>query len=231
MQTRRSVRTSFHGSNYMVSFSARASDNAAVISKRMVTIMPRRNPDATRARILTAALELFAAHGFAGTRIDAVASRSGANKRMIYHYFGGKEALFEAVLRHRLGETPWTGEGQLDTDVARLIAWEGLERAGPVAARARSEAMRSSVRALEARLAQRAEGWRADPALLALVLVSARLLPRIAPKFAALIDGGRPDFEARYEALLETLADAPAPPAPTARPRVTLRPNVTGAGL
>ena len=51
----------------------------------------------------------FAAAGFAGTRIDAVAARSGANKRMIYHYFGGKEALFKAVLKPPpCGISPWT---------------------------------------------------------------------------------------------------------------------------
>ena len=104
--------------------------------------MARRDPHATRARILAAAEELFADSGFAGTRIDAVAARSGANKRMIYHYFGGKEALFESVLRHRLAEAPWDGEGEIDIAAARLLAWEGLEWEQPVAADARAEALR-----------------------------------------------------------------------------------------
>ena len=192
--------------------------------------MPRRNPDATRARILAAAENLFADAGFAGTRIDAVAARSGANKRMIYHYFGGKEALFEAVLQHRLGDAPWGGDRQIDAVVARLIAWEGLEWPEPVAAPARSGAINGLIRGLEARLAEPGLRGRADPALLALVLVSARVFPRIAPRYAALIDGDRPDFETRYEALLETLADAPMSRAPAAKPRVTLRPNVSGGG-
>ena len=192
--------------------------------------MPRRNPHATRARILAAAESLFAADGFAGTRVDAVAARSGANKRMIYHYFGGKEALFEAVLQHRLGDAPWAGGPEIDAVVARLIAWEGLEWAEPVGASARSEAIRSLIRGIEARLAERRVPRQVDPALLALVLVSARLFPRIAPRLAALIDGDRPDFEARYEALLESLADAPATAAAADKPRVTLRPRVTGVG-
>lgn len=192
--------------------------------------MPRRNPDATRARILAAAEDLFAAAGFAGTRIDAVAARSGANKRMIYHYFGGKEALFEAVLQHRLGDAPWAGGQEIDTVVARLIAWEGLEWPEPVAVPARSRAINRLIRDLEARLAEPGQRGGGDSALLALVLVSARLFPRIAPRYAALIDGGRPDFEARYEAFLEALANASTSPAPVAKPRVTLKPNVSGSG-
>ena len=57
-----------------------------------------RNPQATRARILKAAKREFALHGLGGARVDAISGRAKANKRMIYHYFGGKEALFTAVL-------------------------------------------------------------------------------------------------------------------------------------
>lgn len=58
----------------------------------------RRDPDATKAKILAAAWHEFAQKGFAGARVDAIATRSGANKRMIYHYFNDKEGLFVAVL-------------------------------------------------------------------------------------------------------------------------------------
>ena len=57
-----------------------------------------RNPDQTKADILAAAKVEFAKLGLAGGRVDAIAEASGANKRMIYHYFGGKEQLFEAVI-------------------------------------------------------------------------------------------------------------------------------------
>ncbi len=189
--------------------------------------MPRRNPEATRARILAAAEELFSATGFAGTRIDAVAARSGANKRMIYHYFGDKKALFAAVLQRRLGDCPWAGEAGIEADAARLIAWEGLEGGEPVAGAERAAAFRRGANALGARLADGQSDARLDPSLLALVLVSARLIPLVAPRFAALIDGGRPDFESRYHALLSALVDALANPAPAVKPRVTLQPNVT----
>ncbi len=188
--------------------------------------MARRNPAATRARILAAAEELFAASGFAGTRIDAVAARSGANKRMIYHYFGGKEALFEAVLRHRLAEVPWGGAQGIDATAARLIAWEGLERTEPVAAPGRADAIAGFIGELKARLGEGQLRMPVDPGLLALALVGARLVPLIAPGLAGMIVGERRDFKARYRSLLNILVDALAPAAPAAKPRVTLRPRV-----
>ena len=57
-----------------------------------------RNPEATKADILAAARAEFAKAGLAGARVDKIAEQSGANKRMIYHYFGGKEQLFAAVV-------------------------------------------------------------------------------------------------------------------------------------
>ena len=58
----------------------------------------RRNPDASRERILAAATEIFAAQGLDGARVDEIARRAGINKRMLYHYFGNKDDLFAAVL-------------------------------------------------------------------------------------------------------------------------------------
>jgi TetR/AcrR family transcriptional regulator len=57
-----------------------------------------RNPQRTHATILEAATDEFAANGFGGARIDAIAARAKTNKRMLYHYFGDKEALYLAVL-------------------------------------------------------------------------------------------------------------------------------------
>jgi AcrR family transcriptional regulator len=49
-------------------------------------------------RILRAATAEFAHHGLGGARVDRIAARAGANKRMLYYYFGNKDALFLAVL-------------------------------------------------------------------------------------------------------------------------------------
>jgi len=58
----------------------------------------RRDPDRTRTAILAAAQDEFAAKGLFGGRVNAIARRAGANKRMIYHYFGSKDGLYLAAL-------------------------------------------------------------------------------------------------------------------------------------
>lgn len=63
---------------------------------RAVPRSPR--AEATRRRILDAALVEFAANGLAGARVDEIAARAGANKRMLYAYFGSKEDLWLTVL-------------------------------------------------------------------------------------------------------------------------------------
>jgi AcrR family transcriptional regulator len=62
------------------------------------TARVRRDPGRTRARILGAARIEFARRGLGGARVDQITARAGSNKRMIYYYFGNKEALFLAAL-------------------------------------------------------------------------------------------------------------------------------------
>ena len=52
----------------------------------------------TQAAILAAATHEFARLGLGGARVDRIAARAKTNKRMLYYYFGNKEALFLAVL-------------------------------------------------------------------------------------------------------------------------------------
>src|SRR5207244_11512711 len=58
----------------------------------------RRDPAATRRKLLTAARREFASSGLAGARVDKIASRTGVNKQLVYQYFGDKDALYLAVL-------------------------------------------------------------------------------------------------------------------------------------
>jgi TetR/AcrR family transcriptional regulator len=58
----------------------------------------RRDPAATREKLLTAARREFADSGLAGARVDEIAARAGVNKQLVYHYFGDKDALYLAVL-------------------------------------------------------------------------------------------------------------------------------------
>jgi AcrR family transcriptional regulator len=59
---------------------------------------PTRDALRTQAAILTAATQEFARYGLGGARVDRIALRAKANKRMLYYYFGSKENLFLAVL-------------------------------------------------------------------------------------------------------------------------------------
>jgi AcrR family transcriptional regulator len=63
-----------------------------------------RNPDDTRRRILAAAKAEFAKKGLGGARVDDIAARAKANKRMMYHYFGNKDDLFSLVVEDAYAE-------------------------------------------------------------------------------------------------------------------------------
>ena len=58
----------------------------------------KRDPVATRHKLLVAARHEFAQNGLAGARVDDIAARAGVNKQLVYHYFGDKDALYLAVL-------------------------------------------------------------------------------------------------------------------------------------
>ncbi|MBI3435283.1 MAG: TetR family transcriptional regulator [Proteobacteria bacterium] len=86
-----------------------------------------RDPRRTRDAILAAAQDEFATKGLSGARVDAIATRARANKRMIYHYFGSKEGLYLAALE-RVYEGLRGTERTLDLDhlepedaIARLV--------------------------------------------------------------------------------------------------------------
>jgi TetR/AcrR family transcriptional regulator len=48
--------------------------------------------------LLKAARAAFAEGGLEGARVDDIARRAGANKQLVYHYFGSKDGLYTAVL-------------------------------------------------------------------------------------------------------------------------------------
>lgn len=64
----------------------------------------RKAPVANRARILAAAIEEFAAHGYDGASMDAIAARTNTTRALINYYFVGKEKLYLAVLEHVYAE-------------------------------------------------------------------------------------------------------------------------------
>jgi AcrR family transcriptional regulator len=103
-----------------------------------------RDTNATKARLLDAAFTEFAAYGIAGARVDRIADTAGANKRLIYVYFGNKAQLFDEVLRRALragaesvpfdvDDLPGYAGAIFDhlvarPDLMRLRLWKLLER-------------------------------------------------------------------------------------------------------
>jgi len=55
---------------------------------------------AKRQAILAAARTEFLTHGYHGGRVERIAARAGANKQLIFHYFGSKDGLFAAFVTH-----------------------------------------------------------------------------------------------------------------------------------
>src|SRR3954454_4959483 len=87
----------------------------------------RKQPETRRSDIVTAALRLFAAKGFAATRLDDVAEAAGIAKGTVYLYFAIKEELFREVVRQvllptqdRLEETIAAHQGPA-ADLVRLL--------------------------------------------------------------------------------------------------------------
>jgi len=133
--------------------------------------MKRRDADDTRRRIFEAATAEFGAHGIAGARIDRIAAAAGANKQLIYAYFGNKRELFDTVvsghLARLLDEAPFDptdlpahAASIFDhyirhPELARLGAWHALD---PAEAGHRIAALESVIKARTAAVkhAQRA---------------------------------------------------------------------------
>ncbi len=175
-----------------------------------------RNPERTRERILSAALKEFAAHGFAGARVDAIAHRADINKRMLYHYFGDKEGLFKAVLRRKIAERNawaeassgepaetlpfWFEAACKDTDWVRMLEWEALQGADKKLIDVRQR--RASVaRGLE-RIRQRQTRGQVssdfDPRHVMLAMRSLTMFPAAFPQLTELIMG-RPVSDAKFQ--------------------------------
>jgi AcrR family transcriptional regulator len=106
--------------------------------------MSVRDAEATRQRLIAAGREEFARYGIAGARVDRIAATANSNKAQIYHYFGSKARLFDAVWESLVKEI--TDAAPLDVEdlpgfaarlaetyarhpeLIRLITWQRLER-------------------------------------------------------------------------------------------------------
>jgi AcrR family transcriptional regulator len=62
----------------------------------------------TRAKLLNAALELFAIRGYAATSVDAIADAAGVSAGLLYHHFDGKAAVLNAIFEQSLADVQAT---------------------------------------------------------------------------------------------------------------------------
>jgi AcrR family transcriptional regulator len=190
-----------------------------------------RNPGRTRERILSAALKEFAAHGFAGARVDVIARHAAINKRMLYHYFGDKEGLFRAVLRRKISERQawaeassgeptetlpfWFEAACKDPDWVRMLEWEALQGAGKVIDK--KERLAAVARGLERIRQRQARGQLSaefDPRHMMLAMRSLTMFPVAFPQLTELIMGksiSDPKFQRERAEFLEKFAVALQP--------------------
>jgi len=66
--------------------------------------MAIRDPEATRRRVIDAGRQVFAEHGLAGARVDAIAAAAQTSKERLYANFRTKDELFQLVLGESVEE-------------------------------------------------------------------------------------------------------------------------------
>lgn len=97
---------------------------SAESSRRTQGILGGRSEQVVR-RALEAALVELARSGYAGFRMEAVASRAGVNKTTIYRRWPSRAALIAALvsrMRTPLRESPLPDTGQLESDLVDAFA-------------------------------------------------------------------------------------------------------------
>ncbi|HOW45398.1 MAG TPA: TetR family transcriptional regulator [Candidatus Aminicenantes bacterium] len=77
-----------------------------------------------REKILKAAQNEFAARGFAGARMEAIARSAGCNKAMLFYYFSSKEGLYQTILKEVMGEFFTKINGVLTPDLTPAALME-----------------------------------------------------------------------------------------------------------
>jgi AcrR family transcriptional regulator len=191
-----------------------------------------RDAQATRRRLLDAASTEFAQYGMAGARVDRIAETADSNKAQIYHYFGGKTQLFDAVCEQAImqmeAEVPFdpcdlpgyaarlVRLHERRPEIMRLCTWQRLERtdgepspAGVAYARAQIDAIAQAQKTGDLP-AHFHPGF-----LLGLVMHLATGWVSVSPEFEAAIDVPDPEERARHieDAIRILLAQPAARPA------------------
>jgi AcrR family transcriptional regulator len=200
------------------------------------TRRPRRSPrpgerklDAERSRrlLLDAALEEFAAKGYAGARVQDIADRAGVNKQLINYYFGGKSGLYVELGRRWLEREadfndPATPIDELwvrylrdsldDPRGVRLNAWRGLtEDLVEI-----PEDPREDLSDLRRRQAAGELAADLEPEAVMMLMTAMVAMPTVLPNAVRRVyglDPGSPEFRERYAEQLRRIVRHLAGPA------------------
>ncbi|GAA4539431.1 TetR/AcrR family transcriptional regulator [Amycolatopsis samaneae] len=179
----------------------------------------QRDPERTRKLILDAAAAEFAAHGFAGARVSAIAARAGVNQQLISYYFDGKEGLYQALsdgwweyenelvtsdMKPSEGIRQYALEALRNPDGVRLFAWGGLEYRGPEDdpdRERRAERMRQSVDGIRALRESGRLPAEVDPACLMIMMMAGAMATTTLPHViegVCEVDPRSPEFITHY---------------------------------
>ena len=195
---------------------------------------PRKSP---RERLLDAAAKEFAAHGFAGARIESIGNRAKMNKQLVYHYFGNKQAIYEAVFEHIIADNISLafppGEDRTYSEAAleelrlnnsketalfhRLLMFESLAGGNSIHMDAERRAVYDKLVGRVRASQDRGEiDPSVDPALFHLAVLAMQILPAILPNVVQLATGRDPrsgEFLEQWGALMTEMIDRFAPAA------------------
>lgn len=168
--------------------------------------------ESTRRRLREAALTEFAARGFDGTTVGAIAARAGVNKERLYSYFGDKRALWDLVLAEELerlaASVRLTGAGLDDIgefagatfdhhaahpELARLLQWEGLQGGPPADAAGRTTHYREKVDRFGSAQRDGLLDATLDPGHLVFALIALAAWWQTVPQLAEMITGAATD--------------------------------------
>jgi TetR/AcrR family transcriptional regulator len=185
-----------------------------------------------RGRLLEAAIQEFAKRGLAGARMDSIAQAAGANKQLLYHYFGDKAQLerevMSAVMKrqdeedalypesHNLAEYMAVRIRRGNTRPlarlwGRLLAWEALQHGAENSIHFEQRRDRYQARIVKRVRQAQASGEVDpvfDPSMLALAMLAVELIPRALPNVTRMVtglNGDEPEFADRLIDLMDGL--------------------------
>jgi len=181
----------------------------------------RYDPERSSRRLLAAALEEFAAKGYARATVQDIADRAQLSKQLISYYFGGKEGLYRGVLaqwqqREASFSDPdepfgnevakYLRETLADPRPTRLLIWRALDQSEPVPERpAEDDPGLDALARMRRRQAMGEIAADIDPGALLIVLIAAVAAPVTLPQRISRILGLDPQSAEFAEAYAEQL--------------------------